>query len=117
MGHATTADMLTHFRNGMALLNPSSLVQISMDGPNINWKFYRNLFQERKGEELPDLLNIGSCSLHVVYESFKREQKNLDGILAILCILFGKFFMIFCQNGRFYSNYRKQFVSLSVLLA
>ena len=33
MGHATTTDMLTHFTHGMALLNPSSLVQISMDDP------------------------------------------------------------------------------------
>ena len=59
--------MLTHFKNGMALFNPSSLMQISMDGPTVNLKFYHNLFQERKGEELPDLLNIGSCSLHVVH--------------------------------------------------
>ena len=44
MGHATAADMLTHLKNGMALLNPSSLVQISMDGPNVYWKFYHNLF-------------------------------------------------------------------------
>ena len=36
MGHATTADMLIHFKNRMALLNLSSLVQISMDGPNAN---------------------------------------------------------------------------------
>ena len=43
-GHATTADMLTHFKNGMALLNPSSLLLISMDGLNVNWKFYHNLF-------------------------------------------------------------------------
>ena len=27
-------------------------------------------------------------------EDLKREQKNLDGILAILCILCGNFFMI-----------------------
>ena len=50
--------MLTHFKNGMALLNPSSLVQISMDGPSVNWEFYHNLFQERKGEKLSDLLNM-----------------------------------------------------------
>ena len=75
MGHATTADMLAHLKNGMDLLNPSSLVQISMDGPNVNWKFYHNLFQERKSEELPDLLNIGSCSLHVVHGSFKKGPK------------------------------------------
>ncbi len=38
-----------------------------MDGPNVNLKFCHNLFQERKGEELPDLLNIGS---------FKKEAKE-----------------------------------------
>ena len=57
--------MLTHFKNGMALLNPSSLVQISMAGPNVNWKFQHNLFQECKGEELPDLLNIFSSSSNI----------------------------------------------------
>ena len=36
MGHATTADMLIHLKNKMALLNPSSLVQIAMDGPNVD---------------------------------------------------------------------------------
>ena len=55
--------MLTLFKHEMALLNPTSLVQISLDGPSVNWKFYYNFFQERKGEELPDLLNIfSSCS-------------------------------------------------------
>ena len=65
MGHATAADMLTHFKNGMALLNPSSLVQISIDGLHVNWKFHHSLFQEHKGEELPDLLNIFSSSSNI----------------------------------------------------
>ena len=60
--------MLTHFKKGIALLNPSSLVQISMDGPNVNWKFYHNLFQERKGEELPNLLNIFSSSSDICWK-------------------------------------------------
>ena len=62
MSHATAADMLIHFKHGMALLNPISLVQISIGGPNVNWKFDHNFFQERKGKELPDLLNIACCS-------------------------------------------------------
>ena len=77
-------------------------MQISIDGCNVNWKFYHNLFQQRKGVELPDLLNICSkffqyilnvvCMLSI--EDLKRDQKNLDGILAIFCVLCGKFFMI-----------------------
>ena len=65
MGHATAADMLTRFKHGMALLNPTGLVQISMDGPHANWKFYYNLFQECKSEELPDLLNIFRSSFNI----------------------------------------------------
>ena len=68
MGHATAADMLTHFKKGMALLNPSSSVQLSMDSPDVNWKFYHNLFQEHKGEELPDLLNICSSSSNIYWK-------------------------------------------------
>ena len=65
MSHATTAYMLTHFKKEMTLLSPSSSVQISVNGPNVNWKFYHNLLQERKGEELSDLLNIFSSSSNI----------------------------------------------------
>ena len=68
MGHATAADMLTHLKNGMVLLNPSRLVQISIDDLKVNWKFYHDLFQEHKGEELPDLLNIFSSSSNMYWK-------------------------------------------------
>ena len=68
MGHATAADILTHFKKGMTLLSPRSLVQISMDGPIVNWKFHHNLFQEHKGEELPDLLNIFGSSSNIYWK-------------------------------------------------
>ena len=68
MGHATAADMLTHFKKGMVLLNLSSSVQISMDGPKVNWKFHHNLFQERKGEKLPDLRNVFSSSSNMYWK-------------------------------------------------
>ena len=59
-------------------------MQLSMDGCNVNWKFYYNLFQECKGEELPDLLNIfssssdiyWSCSLHVVHGRCEKGAKG-----------------------------------------
>ena len=34
-------------------------------------------------------------------EVLKREQKNLDGILAILCVLCDNFFMILLPEGKF----------------
>ena len=38
------------------------------------------------------MLVVVVCMLSM--EDLKREQNNLDGILAILCVLCGKFFMI-----------------------
>ena len=46
-----------------------------MDGPNVNWKFYTDLTKERNSEELPQLLNIGSCGLHIVHG---RLQKGVN---------------------------------------
>ena len=43
-----------------------------MDGPNVNWKFYTDLTKERNSEELPQLLNIGSCGLHIVHGGLQK---------------------------------------------
>ena len=43
-----------------------------MDGPNVNLKFYTDLTKERNSEELPQLLNIGSCGLHIVHGGLQK---------------------------------------------
>ena len=60
LGHATAADLLTHFKDDIRQLDPKRLLQVSMDGPSVNWKFYTGLARERQTQELPELLNIGS---------------------------------------------------------
>ena len=55
LGHATAVDLLTHFKQGISRLDPKRLLQVSMDGPNVNWKFYTDLTMERNSEELPQL--------------------------------------------------------------
>ena len=39
LGHATAADLLTHFKDGIRQLDPKRLLQVSMDGLGVNWKF------------------------------------------------------------------------------
>ena len=41
VGHATAQDMVQHFNTGVinSGLNIKNMVQISMDEPNVNWKF------------------------------------------------------------------------------
>ncbi|KAJ8403281.1 hypothetical protein AAFF_G00354980 [Aldrovandia affinis] len=73
LGCTTAADLMKGFQEGTAQLNPKSLLQISMDGPNVNvCSFYQDLVQMRTFQELPELLNIGSCGLHIVHGSLQK---------------------------------------------
>ncbi len=66
--------MVKHFNTAVleSGLPINQIVQMSMDGLNVNWKFY-SLVKERISEEFNDtkLINIGSCGLHVIHNSFK----------------------------------------------
>ncbi|KAI8764141.1 Adult enhancer factor 1 [Biomphalaria glabrata] len=42
-----------------------------MDGPNVNWKDFDIFQAERMQESSVKLLNVGSCGLHIVHNSFK----------------------------------------------
>ena len=37
-----------------------------MDGPSINWKLYDEFSKHRENLELPNLIDIGSCSVQLV---------------------------------------------------
>ena len=42
-----------------------------MDGPSVNWLLLNLLEKQREQQELPKLLNFGSCNLHVIHSAFK----------------------------------------------
>ena len=65
---------LVHLQTKEATNNVShsANIQQSMGGPNVNWKFYTDLTKERNSEELPQLLNIGSCGLHIVHGGLQK---------------------------------------------
>ena len=53
------------------------MLQVSMDGPNVNLKFVRELQAFLKNSSDPDdpeLLDIGTCSLHVVHGGYKTAH-------------------------------------------
>ena len=64
-----------------------NLVQVSMDGANVSWKTVEIMkeYQEHDDPDGPDLIQIGSCRLHVlrgVYEiARKATDWNLDKLL------------------------------------
>ena len=66
--------------------------QVSVDGPSVNWGIYDELRKHRDREELPSLINIGSCGLHIVQGVLKTcvtaTECNLKGILKSVHTLF-----------------------------
>ena len=63
-----------------------------MDRPNINWKFLELLTESRVEAEIPSLINIGSCGIHVMHGAFKTGTKAsgwaVSKILKALARLF-----------------------------
>ena len=87
--------MLDHFCKAVLYsLKPADMIQVSMDGPNVNWKFYDLLTEKLTHEHQTKLVNVGSCGLHTVHNSFKAGadatglQLNAIKIIKIKCFIF-----------------------------
>ena len=77
MGEAKADDIEKKFDSAVTkkLKRPANLIQISSDGPNVNLLFLKNYNDKRDFNELPPLLNIGTCGLHTVHGSMKAGEK------------------------------------------
>ncbi|GBN82849.1 hypothetical protein AVEN_222884-1 [Araneus ventricosus] len=75
-GHAKADDILSAFYQCVEKLKLSKILQISMDGPNVNWKFFENLQADLKKEYSHEALSIGSCGLHILHNSFKYGESS-----------------------------------------
>jgi len=72
LGHSTSADLLCAFTPAAGNAFLKKLLQVSMDGPNVNHKFLRELKKHLNTEpESPVILDMGSCCLHVVHGAFR----------------------------------------------
>ena len=76
IGHAAATDLLEHFHASTSNLRRSGLLQVSMDGPSVNWSFYDKLGKEIKDECDMGLMNIGSCGLHVIHGAFQTGARE-----------------------------------------
>ena len=52
------------------------MVQVSMDGPNVNKSFLKSLQLAREEQELPRLIGIGSYGLHIIHGVFKAGAES-----------------------------------------
>lgn len=79
LGRSCSNDLIKAFKDAVNPLDLKKLLQLSMDGPNVNLKFFRELSADLKEmSEDPEILNIGSCGLHSVNLSFKTGAKSTN---------------------------------------
>ena len=76
MGGAKAEKILQTFEKVINKLNPESFIQISSDAPNVNLRFLELFTEKRESEELPPLIQIGTCGLHTIHGSMKDGVKN-----------------------------------------
>lgn len=78
LNHANAENLLTAFLKGLKDLNLRKLLQVSMDGPNVNKKFHRLLkaYLADENSRSMVLLEMGSYGLHTTHNSFKTPFEH-----------------------------------------
>ena len=76
MGHARAVDIEEDLKKAIESLQKANLLQLSMDGPNVNWKVFEDLQSEIQLENGKNLLNVGSCGLHVIHGAFRSAMSE-----------------------------------------
>lgn len=69
--------MLNHFAAAASLVSKSQeqLLQISMDGPSVNWKFLKLYSETIARDSGARSIDIGSCGLHIVHGAYKDGDR------------------------------------------
>ena len=75
LAHATAFNPFDSSTDTLGESMLSKVLQVSMDGPNVNWTFFDMLITELDEKFDPSLLEIGCCSLHVVHGAFQTGHK------------------------------------------
>ena len=84
LGHTRACDLLKAFEDNIPKKLLKKIIQISMDGPNVNWKFLKDL-QVNLSQYNDDkiLIGIGSCSLHVLHNTFKAGMQTVKWQIVV----------------------------------
>ena len=86
LGHTCAEDLKKESEEGIQEFDMKKMVHISMDGPNFNLSvLYDSIVEDRnQNDDYPALIDIVSCSLHVVHGAFRHVvQKKKMGYLMV----------------------------------
>ena len=79
LGHATSDDLFQSIKSNIRPLPLCDMLQMSMDGPNVNWKLHALMQDFLKDEHNVSLINIGSCGLHIIHGAFNTGSMQQVG--------------------------------------
>lgn len=89
VGHSKATDLAADLKNAIDILGTAKLLQVSMDGPNVNLKTLQILqkhVQEQNSASNKLLLDIGTCGLHTCHNAFRAGMSatgwNIDQFLS-----------------------------------
>ena len=93
LGYTQAEDLKKKFEEGTQDLKMKKMVQLSMDGPNVNLILYKSITKERNEiEDYLALIDAESCSLHVVHGTFQngvqKTKWSIDGVLKSMHNMF-----------------------------
>ncbi|GBN09361.1 hypothetical protein AVEN_156320-1 [Araneus ventricosus] len=89
LGHSTAKYILTEFYDIIGSLSLSKLLQIFMDGPSVNWSFYKTLQEDVQKQFSSKFANVGSCGLYIVNNSFRKGASSTEwNISSVLISLY-----------------------------
>ena len=71
LGHAYAETLQEELYDCCSSFGLRGILQLSMDGPNVNWKTFDLLNAQIDGEVRHQLLNAGSCGLHTIHNAFR----------------------------------------------
>ena len=76
MGHGTADDLMRDLDHITEGLPRRGMLQMSMDGPSVNWKLYKMFEENMFLETGAHLINIGSCGLHIIHGAYKKGLES-----------------------------------------
>ncbi|XP_040359009.2 uncharacterized protein LOC120844468 [Ixodes scapularis] len=72
LGHSCAEDLASALRSATQEMSQTKILQVSNDGFNVNLKLLRSLKEElRSSDDSHQILDIGSCGLHVINGAYK----------------------------------------------
>uniref|UniRef100_A0AAY5EYC9 SNTX thioredoxin-like domain-containing protein n=1 Tax=Electrophorus electricus TaxID=8005 RepID=A0AAY5EYC9_ELEEL len=76
MGHDNAEQLYEKTEKVCSDIGFQNLVQLSMNGPNVNWKLF--LLAQHNIEK--QTLNVGSCGLHILHNSFRAGSIEISAL-------------------------------------